>query len=155
MAAIDRMCEKIDSEGHSKQLAAIGFATCDGVNQVGAYLLLDGDLPSSAERYQKLSPVEWSRSHETSFSELNNHLNRMFRDAGNESEAKYSTRIKDIFESCAEAIEKIELRKRYRESLYLTFCGVDPNHILVTEEKEFVRRFNNPQVYDEWCREIE
>ncbi len=152
-AAIEQLCEVIDASGHAEKLAGVGFVTTDDLLAIGVSLRFDGDLSEDAETYELYSPVEWPRSEEQSFDELNQHL-KLTRPPDSESEAAYDKRVRYMFELCASVVEQLDLRNRYGASLFLTFAGVDPNPVLEAEEKRFVARLNPPEVFEEWCEEF-
>ncbi len=153
-ASIERLCKVIDASGRAEELLGIGFVTTDDLLAIGASLRFDGDLPADAENYELFSPVEWSRSEERSFEELNQYL-ELTRPPDSESDANYERRVRDVFELCASVVEQLDLRNRYGASLFLTFAGVDPNSVLAAEEKRFVARLNPSKVFEEWCDEFD
>lgn len=150
--AIKALCGKINEEHSAKQLLAIGFVTTDDVQAIGVKLLLAGDLPDDAELYEKLSPVEWFLSEEEVFTKLNLFLSS--QELLQEKESSYKNRVSNIFDSFAITLENFGIRKKFGESLYLTFVGVDPNTVLEEEEKLFVKRMNSDVVFEQWCSEF-
>ncbi|MCP3999025.1 MAG: DUF4303 domain-containing protein [bacterium] len=153
-ASVEQLCEVIDASGRAEELSGIGFVTTDDLLAIVASLRFDGDLPTDAEPYQLLSPVEWPRSEERSFDEFNQHL-ELTRPPVSESDAEYERRVRDMFELCASVVEQLDLRNRYGASLFLAFAGVDPNSVLEVEEKRFVARLNPSKVFKEWCDEFD
>ena len=137
-----------------KTLTAIGIVTTDSVLTIAARVLYDGDLPANAETYMKLSPVEWIHSEEDAFKELNQFLAANL-DITNEKEAEYKQRVRYVYDEFRSAFERFDFRKQFGESFYLTFAGVDPNSILESEEKRFVKLMNSPSVFEEWCAEFD
>ncbi len=153
-SSIEQLCKAIDTSGRADKLAAIGLITTDDVLTIGSFLRFEGDLPGDAEPYQLLSPVEWTRSEEHAFDNLNQYLASTRPPAG-ESDEKYRKRVHNIFETCAVVLEQLDLRRRYGSALFLTFTGVDPNPVLEAEEKLFVNRLNSSGVFEEWCNEFD
>ena len=150
--AIKALYEKINEEHSVKKLLAIGFVTTDDLQAIGAKLLFAGDLPDDAEEYEKLSPVEWFSSEEEVFSKLNLFLSS--QELLQEKESSYKNRVSRIFDSFATTLENSGIRKKFGESLYLTFAGVDPNTVLEEEEKLFVKKMNSDVVFEQWCSEF-
>ena len=150
--AIQALCTKLSEHGF-KQLLAIGFVTTDDVQIVGAKLLFEGDLPDDAELYQKLSPVEWEFSEEEAFTKLNLFLSSQKKQMP-ETESSYKDWVSNIFNSFATTLKNLEVRKKFGQSLFLTFAGVDPNDILEEEEKLFVETMNSKVVFEQWCLEF-
>ena len=151
--SIEQLCETMAKDS-AKTLLAIGFVTTDDVSKIGAKILFDGDLPISAETYRKLSPVEWIHSDEDAFVGLN----RFFESTvslANENEDNYKQRVRNVFDEFASALEFMDLRKQFGDSLYLTFSGVDPNDVLESEEKRFVKSMNSASVFDQWFEEFD
>ena len=149
--AIKALCAKINR--HNKRLLAIGFVTTDDVQTMGAKLLFEGDLLDDAEVYEKLSPVEWFSSEEEVFTELNLFLSSQ-KKLLQETESSYKDRVSNILDSFSTTLANIGIRKKFGESLYLTFAGVDPNTVLEEEEKLFVKRMNSNVVFEQWCSEF-
>jgi hypothetical protein len=151
--AVESLRLAINDRKGREEVLGIGFTTSDEVLSIGAFLLFSGDLPNDAELYQKLSPVEWSRSEEESFSALNNYLTSVSTLKG-EDESDYRKRVRSVYDAFISILTDIDLREEYGSSLYLTFAGVDPNDILLEEEGRFVELLNPSHLYEQWSEEI-
>lgn len=150
--SIRELCGVLDKSGRANELRAIGFVTTDDLVGFGAFLLFDGDLPEDAERYQKLSPVEWRFSEQRSFSAVNQVLDTAL--TKQESDEEFSARIRCVFETCADVVEALELRRRYPNLEFITLAGTDPSQELVDAEEEFVRRLNTCETWQAWREEL-
>jgi len=72
-----------------------------------------------------------------------------------ESDPDYDKRVNNVFETCATVLEELDPRKRFGDSLFLTFACGDPNDTMLAEEKKFVARMNSPEVFAQWCGEFD
>lgn len=152
--SIEQLRDAIAARSNSDKLLAIGFVTTDDVMTIGAKVLFDGDLPENAQDYQKLSPVEWVHSEENAFMKLNQYLPSMARLA-EENEDGYSQRVRVVFDKFIAVLKHVDLRRKFGETLYLTFAGVDPNSVLEAEEKRFVKLMNPSSIFELWCDEFD
>lgn len=152
-AALERLASAIRRSGRNNELLAIGIVTTDAVDRLGARLLFVGDLPEDAPTFQRLSPVEWTHSHEGEFTELNEHLRSLCRDGG-ESDEAYKDRVSSIIDACARSMNDVGLRDSFPSLVYLTFAGVDPNSTLEAAEAVFVARMNSEEVAQQWATEF-
>ncbi len=148
-SSLERLVRFFDELGYAPDLRGIGLVTTEAVGFVGAFFLIRGDLPPEAEPYRVFSPVEWSRSTEEPFADLNGYL-AAAAPPPHESDADYEARVRRVFDTCAEAIEASGIRDRFGPDLYLTFTGVDLNDVLEDAEARFVERVNSSKLHSEW-----
>ena len=145
--AIENLSVVINKKLESKELLGIGFVTSDDLSGIAAYYRFEDDLPKNHDLYDKYSPVEWKRSEGDCFHKLNEELKSICK---LRLSSDYETLVREIYDGCINSINKLKLRKKYGEYLYLTFTSTDPSEFMLEEEQRFVKRMNTSKLYSEW-----
>ena len=151
-AALEGLSATIEAQLAGRRLQGIGLVTANDLPGVSAFFLIEGDLSDDSELYQRYSPVEWLNAEGDCFENLNEELVKY---CSIRRGSDYETLVRDLFDLGADAMNKVDLRKRFGKGLYLTFASVDPSDFLLVEEARFVQKMNSSEIFSEWKSSLE
>ena len=150
--AIECLCEHYDQSAREGELIGLGLMCGDAVDLFWPLLLSSSELPLDCHDDYRFNPVDWDNNEGFHcFDELNKTLKCV---CVPQDDPGFPGYVRSVFDSCIEALSRLNLRTRYGENLFTTMGGADPTSLLEMEERRFVEETNTSKLVDMWLEDF-